>query len=187
MTQAAPGGLADGNDLPDVADTGLAGWRVLAAGLAIAAATMLVAEMFMALILRMPGLLLVAAPITVAFLLTAGVLVGVFAWRATARLDQRKASLAFFVIGFVAGAVWGYPVFGILIEAAVDAGGPEPAPAAAILGALYMASTAGLGALAGRYFGPWAATRPTLVWSCVAAVLIVTGIGVYVLSGAELL
>ena len=186
MTEAAPGGLADENDLPDVADTGVPAWRVLVAGLAIAAAVMIVAEMFMALILRMPGLLLVAAPITVAFLLTAGALVGAVAWRLTARLEQRRAALAFFVIGFVAGAVWGYPVFAILIQAGVDAGGPEPAPAAVIVGALYMASTTALGALAGRYFGPWAATRPSLVWSCIGAVVIVTLIGVYVLSGADL-
>ncbi|MBX9245019.1 hypothetical protein ICW40_09375 [Actinotalea ferrariae] len=186
MSRAARGGLADENELPDVADVPLPGWRVLAAGLAVAAAVMLVAEMFMALILRTPGLLLVAAPVTVAFLLTAGVVVGVAASKVTRGMDQRKATLVFFVAGFAAGALWGYPVFSLLIQASASAGGPEPAPAAAIAGTLYMASTTGLGALAGRYFGPWAATRPSLVWSCTGAVAIVTLIGVYILSGVDL-
>ncbi|WP_199424876.1 hypothetical protein [Actinotalea solisilvae] len=186
MTRAAHGGLADANELPDVADVPVPGWRVLAAGLAIAAAVMLVAEMFMALILRTPGLLLVAAPVTVAFLLTAGAAVGWAAARATRGMPQRKASLVFFGVGFAAGALWGFPVFSLLIQAAAAAGGPEPAPAAALAGTLYMASTTGLGGLAGRYFGPWAATRPSLVWSCTGAVAIVTLIGVFVLSGVDL-
>ncbi len=186
MSRAAAGGLAEENELPDVADVPLPGWRVLAAGLAIAAAVMLVAEMFMALILRAPGLLLVAAPVTVAFLLTAGAVVGAVAARATRGTSQRTASLVFFGAGFAAGALWGYPVFSLLIQAAAAAGGPEPAPAAAVAGTLYMASTTGLGGLAGRYFGPWAATRPSLVWSCTGAVAIVTLIGVFVLSGVDL-
>lgn len=186
MSASARGGLAGEDELPDVGDVGVPGWRVLGAGLAVAAAVMLLAEMFMALILRTPGLLLVAAPITVAFLLTAGVVVAIVAQRATRTMAQRKASLVFFAAGFAAGALWGYPVFSILIEAAASAGGPEPAPAAAIAGTLYMASTTGLGALAGRYFGPWAATRPSLVWSCTGAVTIVTLIGVYIFSGVDL-
>ncbi|WP_182113276.1 MULTISPECIES: hypothetical protein [unclassified Actinotalea] len=186
MSAVGSGDLASEDELPDVGDVGVPGWRVLAAGLAVAAAVMVVAEMFMALVLRTPGLLLVAAPVTVAFLLTAGVVVSLVAQRATRGMGQRKASLVFFAAGFAAGALWGYPVFSILIEAAAAAGGPEPAPAAAVAGTLYMASTTGLGGLAGRYFGPWAATRPSLVWSCTGAVAIVTLIGVYVFSGVDL-
>lgn len=176
------GTAAEANELPDVDDVRASGPRVLGTGLVIASATMLVAEMFMALVLRSPVLLLVAAPITVVFVLTAGTLVGWAAHRLTVRMSQRNASLVFFVAGFAAGAAWGYPVFSVLISLARSGGGPEPSPTAALIGAVYMGSTAGLGGLAGRYFAPWMVTKPRLVAMATIAVLTVTGIGVVVLS-----
>lgn len=174
------------NDVPDVDEVPVSGFRVLVAGLAMAGGTMLVAEMFMVLVLRSPELLLIGAPLTVAFLLTAGALVAWALDRVTRGLDQRKASLAFFGAGLVAGALWGYPVFLVAINSAAQVTGEEPARSAAIAGALYAASTAGLGALAGRYFGPWLATRPQLVRTIGGTVLLVALVGVAVLTLVDL-
>ena len=173
----------DDREVPDLPDVQASGFRVFISGLVIAAAVMLVAEMFMALVLRIPELLLVAAPITVGFLVTAGAAVGWLAGRVSRRMDQRKASLTFFVLGFLAGGLWGLPIFTVLIDTAAQDAGTQPPAATAIFGALYMASTTGLGGLAGRYFGPWASTKPRLVAMAAAVVLVVAGIGVFILSG----
>ena len=155
------------------------------AGLALAAAVMLIIEMFMVMLLRRPELLLLAAPLTVLFVLTAGVAAGAVAARVSRGMPQRKAALVFFATGSVAGALWGYPLFTVLIRATAATTGADagasPTTALAGLGAAYLASTAGVGALAGRYFGPFAATRPRLVAYAVGAVAIVTTISLVVL------
>ena len=180
---AEPRGLADENELPDVEDVAVPPAQVAVAGLAIAGATMLVAVMFAALLLRLPGILLIAGPLVLAFLLTAGVLVTWAAGRLTRGMSQRDASLWFFAAGLLAGGVWGYPIFRLMDLWLADSLGTGSNPTLAVVGAVYTATTAGLGALAGRYFGPWATTRPTLVRWSVGTVLLVALIGVVVLSG----
>lgn len=168
--------------LPDVDQVPVTAGRVLIAGLAIAAAAMLVAEMFLVLVLRLPELLLMAAPLTVAFVLTAGLLVAVAVDRFTRGIDLRIASLIFGAAGFVAGALWGYPVFTLALNTAGESVGVDPGSAAAVVGALYTGSLAALGGIVGRYVGPWAGTRPSLIRSAAGAVLLVALIGVVVLS-----
>lgn len=176
-------GLADENELPDVEDVAVAPVRVAVAGLAIAGATMLVAVMFAAILVRLPGILLIAGPLVLAFLLTAGVLVTWATGRLTQGMTQRNASLWFFAAGLVAGGLWGYPIFRLLDIWLADSLGTETNPTLAVVGAVYTATTAGLGALAGRYFGPWATTRPVLVRWAAGTVLLVALIGLVVLSG----
>ena len=176
-------GPAEENEVPDLADVGVGGGRIVVAGLSIAGATMLVAVMFVALLLRMPGLLLIAAPLTVVFLLTAGLAVAWAGGRLTAGMTQRNASLTFFAAGLLAGGLWGYPIFLIMDAWLAGSLGNDPNQALAVVGAVYTASTAGLGALVGRYFGPWAATRPSLVRWAAGTVLLVAVMGVVILSG----
>ena len=165
----------DEREVPDVSDVPVSRVRVFLAGLAVAAAVMLIAEMFMMLILRQLVFLLVAAPVTGAFVLTAGAAVGWFAGRISSGMDQRKASLTFFAAGFLAGGLWGFPIVTLLNNASAEATGSTPAPLGAVLaGSLYLASTAGLGGLAGRYFGPFVAARGRLLAMIVAVVLLVT-------------
>ena len=171
----------------------MTGLRVFGAGLALAAAVMLVAEMFMVLILRRLELLLLAAPLTVVFVLTAGAAVGWFTARITRGMNQRKASLVFFVTGFVAGALWGFPIFTVLVNSslrAAQAAGTAPEEPVnvvglALAGSAYLASTAGLGALCARYLGPFVAVRPRLVAMSVGAVAVVTVISLVLLFGVR--
>lgn len=164
----------DEQELPDVHDVPVSPARVFASGLALAGAVMLIAEMFMALILRQLELLLLAAVVTGAYLLTAGVAVGLLVGRLTRRWPLRKASLAFFVAGLVSGGLWGFPVFALLANEAAQATGSEPASTSgALLGAAYVASTAGMGALAGRWLGPFVATRPRLTGMIAGVVALV--------------
>lgn len=177
-------GPAEENEVPDLHEVEVGTGRVVVAGLSLAGATMLVAVMFVALLVRMPGLLLIAAPLTVVFLLTAGLVVSWAAGRLTAGMSQRNASLTFFAAGLLAGAVWGYPIFRIMDAWLSDSLGNDPNQALALVGAAYTGSTAGLGALVGRWFGPWAAaTRPSLVRWCAGTVLLVAVMGVVILSG----
>lgn len=178
--------MAQHNELPDVEDVPVTRARVLVAGLVFAAGAMLVAEMFMVLVLRLPELLLIGAPLTVVFVLTAGLLAAWATDRFTKGMDLRKVSLIFFAVGLVVGGLWGYPVFVMAINTAAQTSDLELATAGAIPGALYFGSTAGLGALVGRYFGPWAATRPQLVRTTALCVLVVAVIGVAVLSFVNL-
>jgi len=174
--------LVNENELPGIDEVRVSGGRVLIAGLGIAAGAMLVAEMFIVLVLRMPEFLLIAAPLTVAFMLTAGLLIALAMNRITRGYGHRTASLLFGAAGLVAGVLWGYPVFTLALNAASESSGVQPGSAAVWVGAVYVGSLAALGGIAGRYFGPWAATRPGLVRIVVVTVLGVALIGVLVLS-----
>jgi len=174
--------LFDENELPGVDEVPVSGGRVLIAGLGIAAGAMLVAEMFIVLVLRMPEFLLIAAPLTVSFMLTAGLLIALAMNRITRGLSHRTASLLFGAAGLVAGVLWGYPVFTLALNAASESSGVQPGSAAVWVGAFYVGSLAALGGITGRYLGPWAATRPGLVRTAVVTVLGVALVGVLVLS-----
>jgi hypothetical protein len=174
--------MEEDDALPDIDDVPVSGGRVLVAGLALAAGAMLVAEMFIVLVLRMPEFLLIAAPLTVAFVITAGIPVALAVNRLTPGMGIRRASLTFGAAGLVAGTLWGYPVFTIALNTAGESAGIEPGTGAAIVGAVYVGSLAALGGICGRYFGPWAATRPSLVRTAVGAVLAVAVLGFVLLS-----
>lgn len=170
--------------LPDVGEVSTG--RALVAGLSVAAAAMLVQETFMALALRAPELLVVVAPLTVLFVMTAGLVIALGVGRLTRNLSLGAASLTFFGAGFLAGVLWGLPVFMVAISATADATGTDPARGAAIIGAIYLALVAAVGALVGRYVGPWAATRPVLVRVVVACVLATAVIGLVILTVVDL-
>lgn len=174
------------DELPDVADVPVSGFRVLVAGLAVAGGVMVVGELFMVLILRRPELLLIGAPLTVAFLLTVGAIVAGALGRVTRRMRLRSAALVFFAVGLVVGGLWGYPVFILAMQTMAESGSTDPNRAAALVGAVYVGSTAGLGALAGRYFAPWVSTRPQLVRSIGGGVLGLAVIGFSILSFIDL-
>jgi hypothetical protein len=173
--------------VPDVDDVPVSRRRVFVAGLVSAAAVMLVAEMFVVLVLRAPEILLIGAPLTIAFVITAGIPITLAMHRLTRGIDLRIASLLFGMAGLVAGGLWGYPVFTLALNTAGDAAGVERGPAAAALvGAMYAGSLAALGAIVGRYFGPWIATRPGLVRSALWCIAMTGVIGVVVLSFVQL-
>ena len=160
----------DEREVPDVSDVRASPVRVFFAGLGLAAAIMLVAEMFMALVLRRLEVLVVAAPITAVFVATAGAAVALAVGRLTRGMEQRRASLVFMAAGALAGGAWGFVVFAVVANAA----GTDAVTASAAAGALYAASIAGLGGLAGRYLGPFVASRPRLLTLVLVVVLLVT-------------
>lgn len=172
------------DDLPDVGEVSTG--RVLVAGLSLAAGAMLVQETLMVLALRAPELLIVVAPLTVLFVLTAGLVIALAVGRLTRNLSLRAASLTFFGAGFLAGALWGLPVFLVAVTTMAEAAGADPARGAAVVGAIYLAAVAGVGALVGRYFGPWAATRPVLVRTVIACVVVVAVTGLVLLTVVDL-
>lgn len=94
----------------------------------------------------------------------------------------RRASLTFGAAGLLAGGLWGYPIFTIARNAAGESAGIEPGTGGAIVGAGYVGSLAALGGICGRYFDPWAATRPSLVRTAVGAVSAVAPLGFVLMS-----
>lgn len=172
--------------VPDVDDVPVGRRRVFVAGIVCAASVMLVAEMFVVLVMRAPEILLIGAPLTIAFVITAGIPIALAMHRLTRGIDLRIASLLFGAVGFVAGGLWGYPVFTLALNTAGEAAGVESGSGAALVGAVYTGSLAALGGVVGRFFGPWVATRPALVRSALWCVAATGVIGVLVLSLAEL-
>ncbi|KGM09660.1 hypothetical protein [Cellulomonas bogoriensis] len=152
------------------------GARALVGGLAVAAATMLVLELFIIMVLRMPDLFLLAAPATFLFVAVAGPPTAWAASRLSRGAGPRRAVLTHGAAAALAGAVWGYPVFALALQWAAQPDPAPRAPALAAIGAFYLATTAAAGALAGRYLAPWLVTRPSLVRTLVGAVAATTAI-----------
>lgn len=152
--------------------------RQFVAGLVVAGTVMLLAEALVTLIMRSPALLFFSAPVTIGLLVTVGALVGYFADRATNRLSHTRASLVFGAAGLVVGTLWGYPIFATVTRAAGDALDLS-VQVGGIIGALYVGTTAALGALAGRFMGPSVALRPRWIVVGGAMLLLVAGLGAY--------
>jgi hypothetical protein len=147
------------------------------AGVVVAIATMVFGQIPMALISRsFPTLFLQIVPLVIAVTLTAGLLVAWISERITRSWLPIRASLFFFGAAFLAGLLWGYAIF-TAVTRGLDTSHVLPHISLPIVGAIYVGTTAGLGALAGRLFANAASRRPrgVMITAIVLVVLAVIG------------
>lgn len=147
------------------------------AGVVVALATMIFGQIPLAIIVKsFPDLFVQVVPVVIVVTLTAGLLVAWICERITRTWLPIRAALFFFVAAFFAGLLWGYAFFKAVTQG-FDASPLLPRVSVPIVGAIYVASTAGLGALAGRLFANPASRRPrgVMITAIVLVVLAVIG------------
>jgi len=149
------------------------------AGIVVAIATMVFGQIPMAIISRsFPNLFLQVVPLVIAVTLTAGLLVAWISERITRSWIPLRASLFFFAAGFVAGFLWGYAIFKAVTQG-FDTSHVLPSVSLPIVGAFYVGSTAGLGALSGRLFADAAARKPRGVMMTAIILVVLAVIGAF--------
>ncbi|MBD7999296.1 hypothetical protein [Oerskovia gallyi] len=140
---------------------------VFAAGLALAAFTLLVLQVPYGLLVggsapNAVAWVTVSAVVILLVTLTAGAVLAWLGHRISREWDDRKATTLFFVLGFLGVGIWSFMVLGSLLGAAT--GDPTTATSGiALASVLYLAVAGGLSAAVGRYFARDAADRPLLV------------------------
>jgi len=147
------------------------------AGVVVALAAMIFGQIPLAIIVKsFPNLFLQVVPVVVVVTLTAGLLIAWISERITRNWLPIRAALFFFVAAFFAGLLWGYAFFKAVTQG-FDASPLLPSVSVPIVGAIYVASTAGLGALAGRLFANPASRRPrgVMITAIILVVLAVIG------------
>ena len=147
------------------------------AGVVVALATMIFGQIPLAIIVKsFPDLFLQVVPVVIAVTLTAGLLIAWISERITRNWLPIRAALFFFAASFFAGLLWGYAFFKAVTQG-LDASPLLPSVSVPIVGAIYVASTAGLGALAGRLFANAASRRPrgVMITAVILVVLAVIG------------
>ena len=147
------------------------------AGVVVALATMIFGQIPLAIIVKsFPDLFLQVVPVVIAVTLTAGLLIAWLSERITRNWLPIRAALFFFAASFFAGLLWGYAFFKAVTQG-LDASPLLPSVSVPIVGAIYVASTAGLGALAGRLFANAASRRPrgVMITAVILVVLAVIG------------
>ena len=147
------------------------------AGVVVALATMIFGQIPLAIIVKsFPNLFLQVVPVVVVVTLTAGLLIAWISERITRNWLPIRAALFFFAASFFAGLLWGYAFFKAVTQG-LDASPLLPSVSVPIVGAIYVASTAGLGALAGRLFANAASRRPrgVMITAVILVVLAVIG------------
>lgn len=140
---------------------------VFAAGLALAAFTLLVLQVPYGLLVgrgvaNAVAWVTVSAVVILLVTLTAGAVVAWLGHRISRGWDDRRSTTLFFALGFVGVGIWSFMVLGSLLSAAT--GDPGTATSGiALASVLYLAVAGGLSAAVGRYFARDAADRPLLV------------------------
>ena len=140
---------------------------VFAAGLALAAFTLLVLQVPYGLLVgrsvaNAVAWVTVSAVVILLVTLTAGAVLAWLGHRISREWDDRRATALFFGLGLVGVGLWSFLVLGSLLSAAT--GDPGTATSGiALASVLYLAVAGGVSAAVGRWFAPEAADRPLLV------------------------
>jgi hypothetical protein len=138
-----------------------------AAGLTLAAFSLLVLQVPYGLLVgrSVPNALTWVTTAAVAILfvtLTAGAVLAWLGHRISRDWDERKATILFFVLGFVGIGLWSFLVLGALLSALT--GDPATATSGvALASVLYLAVAGGVSAAVGRYYARDVSDRPLLV------------------------